>query len=196
MITKSNVTLVTKDLTLVENYDLAIADTEMWILHHRLETHFSDGTPRPPYAHINQKELIALGMYYHRPTEELIFMRIKDHSKLHNKALHYNEAFKLKCSESKKGKNNPRFGAVLSEETKLKISESNKGRQAWNKGKKMPSGFGERSHPEGWSEKVSNSLKGHHNSAGLYWFNNGKINTRAKECPEGFVKGRLKNKDN
>ena len=25
----------------------------------------------------------------------------------------------------------------------------------------------------------------------LHWYNNGEINTLAKECPEGFVKGRL-----
>lgn len=27
----------------------------------------------------------------------------------------------------------------------------------------------------------------------LYWFNNGTISVRAKSCPEGFARGRLKN---
>ena len=27
---------------------------------------------------------------------------------------------------------------------------------------------------------------------GMLWFNNGKINIRARECPEGFVLGRIK----
>ena len=27
---------------------------------------------------------------------------------------------------------------------------------------------------------------------GMRWFNNGKINIRAKECPEGFTPGRLR----
>ena len=27
---------------------------------------------------------------------------------------------------------------------------------------------------------------------GMHWYNNGKINTMAKECPEGFVPGRLR----
>lgn len=35
-------------------------------------------------------------------------------------------------------------------------------------------------------KKMSESRKGTH------WYNNGKINIRSKECPEGFVPGRLK----
>lgn len=27
---------------------------------------------------------------------------------------------------------------------------------------------------------------------GMHFFNNGKINIRAKECPDGFVPGRIK----
>ena len=49
----------------------------------------------------------------------------------------------------------------------------------WNKGKKMSDEF---------KQKVSNAVKDH------YHFNNGIISVRAKSCPEGFVKGRLKNK--
>lgn len=30
-------------------------------------------------------------------------------------------------------------------------------------------------------------------SLGMHWYNNGKVNKFAYECPEGFVKGRLKN---
>lgn len=28
-------------------------------------------------------------------------------------------------------------------------------------------------------------------SNGTHWYNNGEVNIKAKECPEGFVKGRL-----
>ena len=44
--------------------------------------------------------------------------------------------------------------------------ETKKGKPSWNKGKKL----------------------GHN---GTHWYNNGEINVKAKECPEGFVKGRL-----
>ena len=91
---------------------------------------------------------------------------------------HSNEA-RRKISEARTGK---KFGP-LSEETKKKISEAQKGKKhseerirknseshkgqvAWNKGKKL-------------------------GSNGTHWYNNGEVNVKAKECPEGFVKGRL-----
>ena len=40
--------------------------------------------------------------------------------------------------------------------------------------------------------KISESKKGNTNVRGTRWFNNGKINIRAKECPSGFVSGILK----
>ena len=35
-------------------------------------------------------------------------------------------------------------------------------------------------------------VKGRLNNTGKHWFNNGKVETYAFTCPEGFVKGRLK----
>lgn len=70
----------------IENYGFAISDEKhMWECHHRLETHFSDGTKRPRNAQLSTKELIALGMYYNRPAEELIFLTKSEHRKLHAK---------------------------------------------------------------------------------------------------------------
>ena len=66
----------------VENYELAKADNfEGWVCHHRLETHNSDGEER--LVQLEASELKALGMYYDRPPEEFIFMKRKDHAKLH-----------------------------------------------------------------------------------------------------------------
>ena len=53
-------------------------------------------------------------------------------------------------------------GKILSEETKRKLSEAHKG-QPPTKGSK-----------------------------GMHWYNNGIVNNLAYECPNGFVKGRLK----
>ena len=123
-----------KDIENVENYEKALVDDFIgWHCHHRLETHTPDGKRRD--ADISHKELIALGLYYHRPAEELIFLTTREHN-----------AFK-------------------------------KGKSAWNKGKKMS---------EEYCRKNSESHKG------MYFFNNGKINIRAKECPEGFTPGRLR----
>ena len=35
------------------------------------------------------------------------------------------------------------------------------------------------------------AMKGKKNALGMKWFNNGEKNVRAKECPKGFVPGRL-----
>jgi len=67
----------------VENYEKAKADNfEGWHLHHRLETHTSDGEKR--LVDISMKELKALGMYYHRPANELLFIKDTEHIKIHN----------------------------------------------------------------------------------------------------------------
>lgn len=93
----------------VENYDKALADNfEGWECHHRLETHNSDGERR--LVDITHKELIALGMYCHRPSEELIFLTRKEHNYLHHKGKNHSKEVKRRMSESKKGELNPSFG--------------------------------------------------------------------------------------
>ena len=66
---------------------------------------------------------------------------------------------------------------IYSEETKLKIANTLKGHTPWNKGKK---------HSDEVIQKMSEALKGRH------WYNNGIQNAYCFECPDGFVKGRLK----
>lgn len=86
MISKSNIKYICKHRELVENYNEAIADdTQMWDLHHKLETHFSDGSERPSNAFLSKEELIALDMYWNRSPEELIFLSKSEHCKLHGK---------------------------------------------------------------------------------------------------------------
>ena len=145
-----------KDYQNIENYDKALKDNfKNWEVHHRLETHNSDGERR--LVDITADELKALDMYYNRPADELIFIPIYEHSRLHMKGKHLSEETRKKMSEANKGKqageNNPMYGKHHSEETKKKMREAHKGK---------------------------------------HWFNNGKINIRAKECPEGFVPGWLR----
>ena len=68
----------------VENYELAKADNfNGWCIHHRLETHTSDGEKR--LVDLSRMELFALDMYYNRPANELIFLTRSEHSSLHNR---------------------------------------------------------------------------------------------------------------
>lgn len=145
MICLQTVKRICKDYTHIENYDKAITDTtQTWDCHHRLETYNSDGERRP--IDITFSELIALGMYYNRPADELIFLMHKDHAKLHSKHnykwttlgyKHTDEA-KAKISEANKGRKRSEEckrkisevmkGKELSEEHKRKISEARKGK--------------------------------------------------------------------
>ena len=135
----------------IENYEKALADNFVgWECHHRLETHNSDGIRRE--VDILSEELQALGMYWHRPASELIFLPISEHQSLHQK-----------------GKNNSMYGKHFSEESKKKIGEANKGKHR----------------SEETKMKMSESKKG------MHWFNNGEKCVRAKECPPGFINGRI-----
>ena len=68
------------------------------------------------------------------------------------------------------------LGKQPSEESRKKMSESRKGEKCYIFGKH---------HSEETRKKMSESHKGKH------WYNNGVKSILAKECPEGFVKGRI-----
>ena len=76
-----NLNRLCTDLHLVENYEKAVADNfKGWILHHRLELH-NDYSLR-----YSREALIKIGLYYHRPANELIFVTVKEHVNMHGRA--------------------------------------------------------------------------------------------------------------
>lgn len=102
------------DISKIENYEKAVADTtQTWDLHHRLELTL-DGE----YAH-SREELNRLGMYYHRPYFELIFLTHAEHRRIHMKGRVVSGETRKKMSAAKKGK-------VLSEEHRKKLSTASK----------------------------------------------------------------------
>ena len=161
----------------IENYEKAKADNfKNWEVHHRLETHNSDGERR--LVDITVAELKALDMYYNRPADELIFLTIYEHSRLHMKGKHLSEETKNKLSaaskgnkyalgykhseeaknkmaEAMKGEKNPFYGKHHSEETRNKIRASKKGKQL---GKDNP--FYGKHHSEETKRKMSEANKG------------------------------------
>ena len=77
MISK-RISYICEDFENIENYEQAIADTEnMWICHHRLEL------DEEGHRLNTMQQLKAKNMYYHRPSEELIFLTKTDHWNLH-----------------------------------------------------------------------------------------------------------------
>ena len=205
-----------KDIENVEKKKKAKADNfKGWHCHHRLETHTSDGVRRE--VDIAAAELKALGMYYNRPASELIFLTIREHNAFNKgkhlseeskkkmseakKGKHLSEEHKKKLSEAKKGEKNPMYGKHHSEEYKKKMSEANKGKYISEESKKKMSEArkGEKNPNYGkhFSEEHKNKLSEVHKGKNIWtkgtrWYNNGKENIRAKECPEGFVPGRLR----
>lgn len=174
------------DYTKIENYEKMVKDneTQIWDLHHRLETHFSDGTERPKNAQITKAELIALDMYFNRPPEEFIFLTRKEHTQLHYKDKPRSEESKRKMSEARKGKglgrepwNKGKKGAYKhSKEILEKISKSHIGHESGMKGKQhseetrkriSESLRGKKRKPfsEEWKRKISESLKKRHSKA-------------------------------
>ena len=177
------------DISLIENYDKAIADkTQVWHCHHRRETIYS------------RSGLIEIGEYYNRPACELIFLTKSEHMRLHNLGKHLSEETRQKLSEANKGENNSMFGKHLSEETRQKLSEARKGKPSCMKGKhhseesrkKIGAARKGKSLSAETRKKMSEAQKGkNHWTKGKHWYNNGVKCIKAKTCPDGFVPGRI-----
>lgn len=76
------------------------------------------------------------------------------------------------------------FIVPISEEHKHKMSEAHKGKPHPHKGS---------SHSEETKRKISEAMKGKSTwNKGTHWYNNGVVSVQAKECPEGYVKGRIR----
>lgn len=109
-----------EDISLIENYDKAIADkNNMWHCHHRLEIQED--------KILSRQELKDMDLYYNRPASELIFLTSFDHRSLHHKGKKVSEETKRKLSIINKGKIGPNRGKKMSEEQKIKISKALKG---------------------------------------------------------------------
>ena len=122
------------DETLIENYDKAIADTtQTWVCHHRREI-------EPDRKTI--VELIALGLYWNRPPEELIFLTNSDHWKLHTQGENnpmFGKSSWEKCTEEEKADRKRRYSKSM--------KGKNVGKTFWTDGKvrvfktECPEGF-------------------------------------------------------
>lgn len=72
-----------EDISLIENYDKAIADsTHLWDCHHRDEIKV---LPSGMTVIRSRQELIENNRYYNCPANELIFLTHEEHTSLHKK---------------------------------------------------------------------------------------------------------------
>ena len=71
-----------EDISLIENYQQAIADEErMWDIHHRSEC---DSEGRTLFT---RRQLIEMNLYFKRPASELVFVTKSMHKKLHREQM-------------------------------------------------------------------------------------------------------------
>lgn len=84
-------------------------------------------------------------------------------------------------------------GRYVSASTRLKLSLSHKGKTTWIKGKHLSEEARQKIAKSRLGKKPSDEvrLKLRNSIRGLRYWNNGVKNVRARECPEGFVSGRL-----
>ncbi len=103
------------DISKIENYDKAIADTtQTWVIHHRLELTLDGEFALTP------EQLKMHDMYYNRPYYELIFLTRTEHNIIHNRGMSYET--RRKMSEAAKGR-------TVTDETRRKMSKAHKGKQ-------------------------------------------------------------------
>ena len=164
------------DITFIANYQLAIADkAETWDIHHRLETENSDGEKR--VVCLSQKELKALGVYFNRPPEELIFMRQAEHKYMHKKGKPLSEDHRKRISIANRLNVTTRCNA----EMRKKLLEIAKAR--------TEKYFLGHHHTKETKKILSENHKGI--CKNKHWFNDGKIEIMDYTKPEGFYNGRL-----
>lgn len=101
----------------IENYQEALESSEQYDLHHRKEKEtLPDGT----IVLRSKEELIDMNLYYHRPPEELIFIRGSEHLSLHHKE-------KMVSAETREKISAVNTGRKVSSETRSKISAAMNG---------------------------------------------------------------------
>lgn len=156
---------------------------------------------------------------YMRCGNKFVNRNFKFNSRLYEKM---REECSKKFSEFISGENHPNFGKHLSRETCERISKANtgkrrsqeqknkiseatkkaltpeviakfsaslKGRKVWNKGLHGYSTAKKGTHlSDEIKAKISKTI------TGSRWWNNGVVERQAKECPDGFIAGRLKKK--
>lgn len=190
-----------EDIRLIENYNKAVNDPEIWDCHHRLESDLG----------LSRDELKEQNRYFKVPASELIFLTHAEHTSLHKTGIRYSEETNKKRSEKQKkrfedpnerqkcslpGEKNPMYGKNAEDymspeaikEKRQKQSESQKKRFEDPKERQKCGLPGEKNPMWGKSrskesrQKQSKSLKGKFKDRP--WMNNGIIRVRPKNQEE------------
>lgn len=136
---KNALKLCREDVSLIENYDKAMADNEhIWVCHHRDEI---KTLPSGRTVIRSPEELKENGRYYNCPANELIFMTMNEHNALH--AANRSEESLKKLSEST-AKNHSHYwkGKKMTIEHRAKLAANRRRRNFTGFAKKFFEHFG------------------------------------------------------
>ena len=113
-------TFCCEDLSLIENYELAINDTtQMWECHHRGEV--------LPCVRFSRADLKKFGLYFNRPAAELIFLTPTAHRRLHFKGVPLSEDRKKAIGDAHRGVPNIKLSKKI-----LQFTKSGKSIKEWS----------------------------------------------------------------
>ena len=146
-----------EDISLIENYHIAIADKEKtWDIHHRREC---DENGKTLFTH---KQLIEMDLYYNRPASELMFVTRSMHLKLHKEMCIKNGKIGGKIGGKISGKKNGAINGKKSSIPILQFSKDGKFIKEWQS-------LAEASRQLGISQPhICSCCKGQRKSAGGY----------------------------
>lgn len=144
-----------EDISLIENYQQAIADqTKMWDIHHRREC---DSEGRTLFT---RKQLKDMNLYFNRPASELIFVTRSMHWKLHRELREKSWKNGRKIGQKIGGK---KCGAINGKKRSIPIFQFSKDGtfvKEWPSAREAGRQLG--------INHICECLKGHHKSAGGY----------------------------
>ena len=151
-----------EDISLIENYQEAINDSERWECHHKLGVNKS------------RQELKENDLYFNRPANELIFLTKKEHRALHMSVYRKNGILPTRKGKDcnfygvhNTGEKHPFYGKHHTDESRRKMSKSHKGGTSNRKGttltdehkRKISKAHKDKNLSDEHKRKISESLK-------------------------------------
>ena len=107
-----------EDISLIENYQQAIADqTKMWDIHHRRECDYEGRTL------FTGTQLKEMGLYFKRPASELVFVTRSMHKKMHREQMRNSGKIGGKIVGKILGK---KYGAINGKKSSIPILQFSK----------------------------------------------------------------------
>lgn len=164
-----------------------------WILHH-VDEEMKERDPER-YIQWNIEDLVSMTMSEHQSLHKKGNQNWKGRHHSQETIERMRQVKSNVSEETREKQRQARLGKKASQETRDKISKANLGNRH-HLGHKCSDESKERMRQSHLGKPLAEEIKEKLSQVrkGLKFWNNGTINVRARECPEGFVEGRLNRK--